>query len=72
MLRRALALPAEDRAELAESLLESLDVAQNPDAEAAWHEEVACRIQDLDSGRAEVIPWVGVRHRIAAKLGNGF
>jgi putative addiction module component (TIGR02574 family) len=71
VLRRALALPPEDRAELAGSLLESLDVGQDPDAEAAWHEEIARRIQDLDSGKAKAIPWAEVRRRIAAKLSNG-
>jgi putative addiction module component (TIGR02574 family) len=71
VLRRALALSPEDRAELAGSLLESLDVSQDPDAEAAWHEEVASRIQDLESGRAKAIPWQEVRRRVAAKLGNG-
>jgi putative addiction module component (TIGR02574 family) len=71
VLKRALALPPEDRAELAGSLLESLDVGQDPDAQAAWHEEIGRRIQDLDSGKAKAIPWAEVRSRIAAKLGNG-
>lgn len=71
VLKRALALPAEDRAELAGSLLESLDVGQDPDAEAAWQQEVARRIQDLDSGKVTAIPWAEVRRRVAAKLSNG-
>ena len=71
VLKRALALPPEDRAELAGSLIESLDVRQDPNVEAAWSKEIARRIQDLDSGKAQAIPWAEVRRRIAAKLGNG-
>lgn len=71
VLRRALALPPEDRAELAGSLLESLDAAADADTEEAWQQEVARRIQDLDAGKAQTIPWTEVRRRIAAKLENG-
>ena len=58
LLKRALALTAEERAELAGSLLESLDgVHDDPQAvEAAWHEEIARRIEDLDSGKAKTVP----------------
>lgn len=71
VLKKALALTANDRAELAGTLIESLDVGQDPDVEAAWSEEIAHRIDDLDSGAAAVIPWAEVRRRIAAKLDNG-
>lgn len=72
VLRRALALPPEDRAELAGSLIESLDAATDADTEEeAWQQEVARRIQDLDAGKAQTIPWAEVRRRIAAKLENG-
>ena len=70
LLKRALALTAEERAELAGSLLESLDGApDDPKAvEAAWNEEIARRIEDLDSGKAKTVPWEEVRHRISSKL----
>ena len=71
LLKKALDLPAEVRAELAGSLIESLDVAVDPDAEAAWKVEIARRIQDLESGAAKTIPWEEVRHRISARLNNG-
>lgn len=70
LLKRALALPETDRAELAGSLMESLDFASDTDAEEAWNEEIARRIKDLDSGKAKTIPWIEVRRRIAAKLGD--
>ena len=73
LLKRALALTVEERAELAGSLLESLDGAHDdPEAvEAAWHEEIARRIADLDSRKARTIPWEEVRHRISSKLTHG-
>jgi len=73
LLQRALALTAEERAELAGSLLESLDGdAEDPQAvEAAWNEEIARRIKDLDSGKAKTVPWEEVRQRISSKLTHG-
>lgn len=68
VLKRALALPAEDRAELAGSLIESLDDKVDTDAEEAWNEETARRIRDLDAGKAKTIPWAHLRRQIAAKL----
>jgi putative addiction module component (TIGR02574 family) len=73
LLKRALALTAEERAELAGSLLESLDgVHDDPQAvEAAWNDEIARRIADLDSGKAKTVPWEEVRRRISSKLTHG-
>jgi len=73
LLKRALTLSAEERAELAGSLLESLDGADDdPEAvEAAWNEEIGRRIKDLDSGKAKTVPWEEVRHRISSKLTHG-
>jgi putative addiction module component (TIGR02574 family) len=61
LLKRALTLPLEERAELASSLMESLDLIQDEDAEAAWQEEIARRIEDLRTGRVKTVPWAEVR-----------
>ena len=50
LLRDALSLPAEARAALIDSLLESLDVQVDDDAEASWRQEIYRRLQELDSG----------------------
>ena len=34
----------------------------------AWDQEIARRIDELDSGKAKIIPWNEVQSRIAAKL----
>ena len=71
ILKKALALPAEARAALAGSLLESLD-EHPPDAgvEAAWSEEIARRIKELDSGKVKPVPWAEARRQISDQL-NG-
>jgi putative addiction module component (TIGR02574 family) len=71
LLRKALTLPPEDRAALAGSLIESLETTTDSFAEQAWSEEIAHRIQDLDSGKAKTVPWEEVRRRISIKLGDG-
>ena len=64
LLEEALKLPVEARAALAGSLIESLDETVDEDAEAAWVEEIARRIRDLDSGKAKTIPWPEARRMI--------
>lgn len=71
LLQRALSLSEEERAELAGSLIESLDPAADEAAEAAWNQEIARRTEDLDSGKAKIISWGAVRARISSKLPHG-
>lgn len=67
VLKNALALPAEARAALAGSLLDSLDTEVDEDVEAAWTAEVSRRVAELDSGAVKTIPWAEVRRRLAAR-----
>jgi hypothetical protein len=57
LLRDALSLPVEARAALIDSLLESLDVQVDDDAEAAWLQEIYRRLRQMDSGAVALIPW---------------
>ncbi len=52
---RARALPAQERARLAEALLDSLDPREG-DVEAAWDEELRKRIDDVERGGVELVP----------------
>ena len=70
LLKKALALPAEARAALAGSLLESLDDTVDASAEEAWNREIARRIEELDSAKAKPIPWAEARRQVSAIL-NG-
>jgi putative addiction module component (TIGR02574 family) len=56
LLKRALALPVEERAALANTLLDSLEDAEES-VQAAWDEEVARRMQELKAGKAVTVPW---------------
>ena len=68
LLQKALSLTEEERAELAGSLLDSLDAAVDEGAEKAWDREIAQRIADLDSGKAKTVPWEEVRARVSSRL----
>jgi len=54
--RRATELSPEERAQLAEMLLESLTEAIPPDVEAAWEAEVRDRIAAYERGEARTVP----------------
>ena len=53
---RAKTLPPEDRARLAEELLDSLHEASDADAEVAWEREIERRVAEIESGAAMLIP----------------
>jgi putative addiction module component (TIGR02574 family) len=61
IIREALELSAEARAALAGALVDSLESAPDPDAEAAWETEIRARVAELDEGRARTVPWSEVR-----------
>lgn len=60
----ALALSADDRAELAERLLLSLDEKHQTELEAAWVEVIERRIADMKEGRVTPIPGDEAMHMI--------
>jgi putative addiction module component (TIGR02574 family) len=63
-----LALPVDERAELAYALLESLPEHAEPDADAAWLAELDRRAQSVADGSAKLVDWEVARERIAARL----
>ena len=66
MVSAALALPASERAELAQELIRSLDGPRDPGAEAAWFAEAERRLDAVESGVVESEPWDPVAARLAA------
>jgi putative addiction module component (TIGR02574 family) len=66
LLRRALALPAEERADLASTLIDSLDATVDENVEAAWQEEISRRMDDLDSGRVKPVSLEEFRRRLSS------
>lgn len=66
LLAALLQLPPDDRGEIAAQLLESLDPNTDPDADAAWSEEIRTRVEDVLTGRVKTVPWADARAQILA------
>jgi putative addiction module component (TIGR02574 family) len=64
ILRTALALPESDRAEIAASLIQSLDRETDEHADAAWAAEIRRRLDSIDSGEVRLVPWDDVMHEM--------
>jgi putative addiction module component (TIGR02574 family) len=72
LLERALALPEDERAALADALLESLD-ADAPESvvDDALAAEIQRRVASIRAGTAVTMPWPEARRRICAAAGLG-
>jgi putative addiction module component (TIGR02574 family) len=68
ILEDALQLSDRDRADLAVSLIDSLDSSVDSDWEAAWDQELARRTKELDEGSVQTIPWSEVRRKLRGRL----
>ena len=71
VLRDALALPLDERADVAAELLASLDEAEAErpaDVEAAWAAEIERRARRVMAGESAGVPWEDVRRRAEAEL----
>ncbi len=67
LLRRALALPVDERAALANTLLESIE-PPTQSVQEAWDAEVARRIDDLKAGKAVTVPWEDLHRELLAMV----
>lgn len=54
--KKAQSLPVEERAQLAQELLESVERDADPEVWAAWEVEIADRIAKYERGKARLIP----------------
>lgn len=53
--KQAQTLSQSERAQLVENLLLSLENELEPDAEAAWTDEILRRVQDVEEGTADLV-----------------
>ena len=61
LLDKLLALPEEEREDIALRLLDSLgDGSTKEECSAAWREELACRLARYESGETSARPWEDV------------
>lgn len=66
---KASQLSETERAELALSLIESLDGPADPDVEEAWRIEIERRIGQIERGEVKLIPGDEVFARLRRRLG---
>ncbi|MGD9905220.1 MAG: addiction module protein [Vicinamibacterales bacterium] len=59
LLDEAMRLSAEERADV------------DPDAEAAWSAEIRARLQRVDAGEVDTVPWAEAQRRIHAAAMRG-
>ncbi|MBH0210246.1 MAG: addiction module protein, partial [Nitrospira sp.] len=57
VLEEALKLSPNERAEVAEQLIASLEEAPDTAVEQAWQQEVQRRLQQVERGEVKTIPW---------------
>ncbi|HUY93192.1 MAG TPA: addiction module protein [Pirellulales bacterium] len=68
LYQAALRLPEDERFLLANRLLDSVEAERDPDYEEAWAAEIGRRIEEIDNGTAEMIPWEEVQARLRRGL----
>ena len=72
LLEKALTLSTHERGLLIDRLIESLDEGPlEAGANEAWAEEIKRRVDDVRSGRVEMIPGEEVRRRLGRRLLHG-
>ena len=70
IVKMALELGSEERAEIVSHLLSSLDAGQDHNAGAIWEQEIRRRVEAVDSAKANLIPWSEARERLRGGLGS--
>ena len=59
-----------ERADVAGALLESLDGPSDAGVEDAWADEIKRRIDDVESGRVDTIPWEEANQQLQKDRGS--
>ena len=70
IIQEVLSLPLTDRTYLAEKLLESLDLEDQPGPE--WVGELRRRARDIDEGRAKLVPSAEAWEQVNGRFGTDF
>ncbi len=68
LLKGALALPLDERAELVAELLASMDGEVESDVEAAWGAEIERRARRAANGETEPVTWEAVRDEALKRI----
>jgi putative addiction module component (TIGR02574 family) len=68
LLQAALALPEDERLELAEALLEARGLSSQLPFDSAWLPEIQRRSAEIDAGTVSLAPWSVVKARVRRRL----
>ncbi len=67
LAREAARLSAADQHALLDRIVDAITSAAERHVADAWDEEIARRVEDLDSARATPVPWTEVKERLHAR-----
>jgi putative addiction module component (TIGR02574 family) len=70
LLHAALALPEDDRLQLVEALIVSLEPDDRPPFDDSWREVIQRRSAEVQSGQVSPIPWADVQRQGGEKTGG--
>lgn len=70
VLNTALLLPDQDRVELVEALIASLQPEDRPPFDESWREVIQRRSAELRSGQVTPVPWSEVKRQAREKAGG--
>lgn len=70
LLNAALALADDDRVELVEALIASLQPADRPPFDESWRAVIQRRSAELRSGQVVAVPWAEVKRQAREKAGG--
>lgn len=70
LLNTALTLPYQDRVELVEALLASLQPEDRPPFDESWREVIQRRSAELRSGQVVPVSWAEVKRQAREKAGG--
>lgn len=65
---QALALPPDERAELAHEIIASLDGPADDAAAEAWVREIERRVREVKNGSVKLVDWKDTRVRLLTRL----
>lgn len=64
LFEEAMRLDPKERAALMRLLVDMLDAESEDGADEAWQAEIERRIEELDSGQVQAVPWEELRARL--------
>jgi putative addiction module component (TIGR02574 family) len=68
LLREVLSLPSDQRTFFIDRLIESLNIAQRPEIDALWKEEIDRRVEEIRSGKVKLVDGEEVFSEIRKRL----